>query len=343
MINQFRYKQKQFWLEYALIAVQLLPYLFEAGTLEVSLCAFALALIKFRVEGLRINAALFVLTYLCYLLWGIGIVHLLLLLALLCFTLKLRVYNIPSTRQSIGYRRIRLDKAEIELFYPTNATEGRNDKRLFPEGVWNTMYDIVNKDTEHQSKLPWWVIYLTCHYYTRMLMPNTYPNVRPAAGCFPIMILSHQLGLNSLYSFAREFVDEGYFVISLIHRESIRNPFPGLEPNRLHRIEQLKERVQDVKRALDFAQDHKRFAKVMGEDLTLDFSRVNTYGHSFGASTCISAAMQDNRINGLVIAMDPCMYLFRDEDTIHPEKLNYNTKTLVILAEDYYETHYPSF
>jgi len=66
-------------------------------------------------------------------------------------------------------------------------------------------------------------MYFTTHYYTRMVMHDTYPEAKPSAGCFPVMILSHQLGLNSLYSFAREFVDEGYVVISLIHREVIRN------------------------------------------------------------------------------------------------------------------------
>jgi len=81
----------------------------------------------------------------------------------------------------------------------------------------------------------------------------------------------------------------------------------------------------------------------MGADLKLDLSRISMYGHSFGATTCISAAMQDNRINGLVIAMDPCMYIFKDEDTKILRKIDYSKKTLIILAEDYYELHYPAF
>lgn len=106
---------------------------------------------------------------------------------------------------------------------------------------------------------------------------------------------------------------------------------------------QLGDRVVDVQRALDFAQDKVKFSAVMGDDLKLDFTRVNAYGHSFGASTCISAAMKDNRINGLVIAMDPCLYILSDEETYTLRKLNYSKKTLIILAEDYYESHYPSF
>lgn len=205
------------------------------------------------------------------------------------------------------------------------------------------MFDVINKDSHTKSRLPWWVVYLTCHYYSRMTMYDTYPDARPAAGFYPVMLLSHQLGFNSLYSFAREFVDEGYVVISLIHNEEIRNKLPGLAPNKPQRIEQLANRVGDVRSALDFALDTSRFVKEMGDELKLDFSRVNIFGHSFGGSTCMSAAMADPRINGLVIAMDPCLYILPDEVSYTLNKVNYRSKTLIILAEDYYATHYPPF
>jgi len=92
-----------------------------------------------------------------------------------------------------------------------------------------------------------------------MVMPDTYPDAKPSSGCYPVMILSHQLGLNSLYSIAREFVDEGYVVISLIHIEQIRNNLPGIAANKPQRAEQLANRVRDVQRALDFGQNQKRF------------------------------------------------------------------------------------
>jgi len=115
-----------------LLAVQVLPYITTLGALVVSTLTFAVTVAKFKVEGLRPNAMVFILAYLSYLFLGTGTAHLLLLTGFLYFTLKLRVYDIPCTKQHVGYKKVRLSEGDIELFYPTSVQVGRRDKRLFP-------------------------------------------------------------------------------------------------------------------------------------------------------------------------------------------------------------------
>ena len=175
MMNLSRYRQKHFWLEFTVLAVQLIPYFANVNAHVIHLCTISLSIAKFRVEGLRPNALLFIAAYLWFTLIGDGVVHLLLLASFFYVTLKLRVYDIPYTKQNIGYRKVHLGETDLEIFYPTTLEiNGRKNKRLFANGVWNTMFEIVNKDTETKSKLPWWAMYFTCHYYTRMEMHNTY-------------------------------------------------------------------------------------------------------------------------------------------------------------------------
>lgn len=66
-------------------------------------------------------------------------------------------------------------------------------------------------------------------------------------------------------------------------------------------------------------------------------------GHSFGGSTALKTAMEDDRITGMVVAMDPCMYILHDDRDYHTHKNGFNKKTLIIMAQDYYEVHYPIF
>jgi pimeloyl-ACP methyl ester carboxylesterase len=75
----------------------------------------------------------------------------------------------------------------------------------------------------------------------------------------------------------------------------------------------------------------------------LDYSKVHMLGHSFGASTSLKTALEDKRITGFVVAMDPCMYILHEEKDYETHKNGFSNKTLILLAEDYYETHYPSF
>lgn len=93
--------------------------------------------------------------------------------------------------------------AEFEMFYPTDEKKDVTELPLFERGVWNIMFDIVNKDTEHPSKLPLWVMYLGTHYYTKMMMQDIIHNARPRPSTYQVLVLSHQLGLNSLYTYAR--------------------------------------------------------------------------------------------------------------------------------------------
>jgi hypothetical protein len=65
------------------------------------------------------------------------------------------------------------------------------------------MFDIINKDNCKPSKIPKWVMYFVTHYYTRMTMKGIFPGAKPRPGTYQVIILSHQLGLNSLYTYAR--------------------------------------------------------------------------------------------------------------------------------------------
>jgi hypothetical protein len=133
---------------------------------------------KFHVEGFRLNILILAVAWLTYVVVGLGVTHKTTLAVFLLCILKFKVYDIPLTKQNVGHRQIHLGEAEIEIFYPTETKICRRNKRLFGAGVWNAMFNIINKDTEHQSKLPRWAIYLACHYYTRMKMHNTYPDAK---------------------------------------------------------------------------------------------------------------------------------------------------------------------
>ena len=41
--------------------------------------------------------------------------------------------------------------------------------------------------------------------------------------------------------------------------------------------------------------------------------------------------------------MDPCMYILHEDRSYDLNKNTSNNKTLILLAEDYYEIHYPTF
>jgi hypothetical protein len=286
-----RYTIKHFHLEYLSAAVSLLPYTLETSLITTSLLLIAATVLKHHVEGFRVNFLVLAMAQLSYML-GLSVLHVLLVAVYILSVYKFRVYEVPLSKNNIGYRRVNLGHASFEMFYVTEQTAGE-ELSLFEKGVWNIMFEIVNKDTEHPSKLPRWVMYLVTHYYTKMTMRDICPSAKPRPGTYQTLVLSHQLGLNSLYTYAREFADDGFLVISLIHKEEIRNKLPGLEPNRPQRVEQLNVRTQDVRRALDFLCDERGFRAVMGDEMRLDYSKIHIMGHSFGGSTALNTAVRD--------------------------------------------------
>lgn len=74
-------------------------------------------------------------------------IHILFLILFLLSWFYLPVYNIPAASKAIGYTRVLIGKKYIDLFYPCLEKSAVSSKPLFPSGVWNIMYEIVNKDS----------------------------------------------------------------------------------------------------------------------------------------------------------------------------------------------------
>lgn len=60
---------------------------------------------------------------------------------------------------------------------------------------------------------------------------------------------------------------------------------------------------------------------LLGDNVRIDSSKVHIMGHSFGATTALYSAFNDPRITGVVICLDPCLFLLDDSFTLNNLKL----------------------
>ena len=55
----------------------------------------------------------------------------------------------------------------------------------------------------------------------------------------------------------------------------------------------------------------------MGDNVRIKKDRVHIMGHSFGGSTALYTAINDRRITGSVISLDPCFFILEDSYTLN--------------------------
>ena len=107
------------------------------------------------------------------------------------------------------------------------------------------------------------------------------------------------------------------------HVEEIRNIDSDASslPNKEFRTTQLRERYKAVSKALDLMMDEKEVCTLLGEHVKINKDRIHIMGHSFGATTALYSAIEDKRITGTVVCLDPCLYIMDDSLSLENKML----------------------
>lgn len=87
-----------------------------------------------------------------------------------------------------------------------------------------------------------------------------------------------------------------------------------------------------VKKIFNIAEDE--------DDVPIDYDKISVLGHSFGGSTALYLAMNDQRISGVVVGLDPCVYVYQKEEI---NLCEFPRPLLCINSEDFYRRLYPWF
>ena len=148
---------------------------------------------------------------------------------------------------------------------------------------------------------------------------NSWLNADISIGNFPIVIYSHghqSLKIANTFQ-AEEIASNGYIVIApdhtydaaltIINKDKIiytRSKLPNSDEEAedsemIERVkEQLNIRVEDVSFVIDKMIE--KFSKDQQFNKSADFENIGIFGHSFGGSTAIMAANNDNRIDAIL-------------------------------------------
>jgi len=148
---------------------------------------------------------------------------------------------------------------------------------------------------------------------------NSWLNADISIGNFPIVIYSHghqSLKIANTFQ-AEEIASNGYIVIApdhtydaaltIINKDKIiytRSKLPNSDEEAedsemIERVkEQLNIRVEDVSFVIDKMIE--KFSKDQQFNESADFENIGIFGHSFGGSTAIMAANNDNRIDAIL-------------------------------------------
>jgi len=148
---------------------------------------------------------------------------------------------------------------------------------------------------------------------------NSWLNADISIGNFPIVIYSHghqSLKIANTFQ-AEEIASNGYIVIApdhtydaaltIINKDKIiytRSKLPNSDEEAedsemIERVkEQLNIRVEDVSFVIDKMIE--KFSKDQQFNQSADFENIGIFGHSFGGSTAIMAANNDNRIDAIL-------------------------------------------
>ncbi|EAR87054.1 plasma platelet-activating factor acetylhydrolase (macronuclear) [Tetrahymena thermophila SB210] len=164
---------------------------------------------------------------------------------------------------------------------------------------------------------------------------------------FPVVIISHGLAAhcNAYTLFAKELASKGYIVFSMEHIEEIKNPYVDRQQNWEFRNCQLKDRLETSQKMLDIIYDKEFMKRIFNcsndeDEIPIDYEKISILGHSFGGSTALYTAMNDQRITGVCIGLDPCVYVYQKEEI---DLCEFPRPLLCINSEDFYKRLYPWF
>lgn len=340
---------------------------------------FALSMIKQKVEGLRTNYLLFVLNealfyasaQLRWLHYPQGLISLLQLYLIY----RMVVYTLPkvSGQFQVGHKYCQNEKLNLQfsIYYPTTNYQGCAMAAWLPiEQFWRKQYDNFNKDIEQKSYIPR-IFFQIGSQYLHKLSLNAYSNAEIIStdqyeytllnksdaelqvnsvklSKMPAIVMSHGLSLhcNANSVLAQELASRGCFVLSVHHEEEIKNQIPVTQANRTFRTWQLKERFRTVQRHIDYVLQPEFLFSLFQKEVALDMDTLSIAGHSSGGTTAMQTAMQDARIKGACLCMDPCTYIIKDEICLCDSPADENRLKVPIISlcsDDFYWRLYPFF
>lgn len=64
---------------------------------------------------------------------------------------------------------------------------------------------------------------------------------------------------------------------------------------------------------MDFICEKKNINKIFNKEVKIDYEKLSIMGHSFGGTTALYATYLDNRIKGVCVSYDPCIFGMYDK------------------------------
>jgi hypothetical protein len=152
---------------------------------------------------------------------------------------------------------------------------------------------------------------------------------------FPVIIYSHGLSThrNGHATLLKEWASHGYIVFALLHEEDVELPIDTAQSNMKNiRLNQIKVRKAKISSLLDFLEDSEKLHDVFQTDILINTKSISISGHSFGAATAVYTAMNEPRITGNLVLLDPWLYPI--EETFQTHQLNRPVLIIRTLASE---------
>jgi len=255
-------------------------------------------------------------------------------------------YPNPSGKYRVGYKGFTIPElTSIGIYYPT--TERTTDIQYSPCPNSNQRLADVMKffsDMDGQKALPKSIYKLSLdflrHQYLGVNKDAQIIKAETADGKFPVIVFSHGLSANiHIYSILlKEWASHGFVVFSVDHEEEIDLEFSKLKSHEHHmklRNAQLEVRKKTVAKILDIVCDQAYVQEIFKtQDVSLNYEKLFLSGHSFGGGTTAELMVNEKRITGGLVLLDP-WFECNDENVLY-QPIN---KPLLVLKSEEFETN----
>lgn len=278
-----------------------------------------LLLLKHFLEGFRLNIFVFPLTQALFTIIDNQAIKVFLLLVPLFAVYYFPVFRFPRAMGLFfaAYKVLKLRNIEISVYYPTSALS--EPVPLTPsKKAWMRFHKILKAEG---SKVPGLIFRLGLSFLDHLELPVQFESRIVSkqhlthGRKFPIILFSHGIACNrNMYtSFMREWASNGYIVFSVDHEEAIDFPsnFSTQELNAF-RLNQVKKRKEALSKVLDYIVKPENFQDLFEDSgIEIDLTKISIVGQSFGGAAAVYTALNDKRVNGVCILLDPaldCIY-----------------------------------
>ncbi len=307
-------------IEHLLAILFILQTLFPSYfSTPISLTCFAALLVaKYLLEGFR--ATIFVIFFIQFILLFTRSLFIGLPLSALMYAaiLYFPVYKYPEPmgKYKVGYKTLLIPGVtNIGVFYPT--TQKTEDVKHSPYHqswfriplLWNFFAEY--HDAPSIPEILFRAAFNFLEYQSLGVNKDAKIAQEAANKKFPVVVFSHGLSANiHIYSLnLKEWASNGFIVFSVDHDEQLRflpsqlTDYPSLM--RL-RGGQLEDRKVIVKKVLDLISKPSTIHGLFeNNQIVLDYDNIFASGHSFGGATASEVAIEDSRITGGLLILDP--------------------------------------